>query len=270
MLEVVDNPQRSQYEVFVDGELVGFAAYNHTPDGVLLPHAEVRQRTQRPRVRQRAGQGRARRHPPPGPAGGAAVPVHRRLRRPASRVRRRGDVTAPLMPADRVSGSPRGGSHGPLAVGNLPTCHPGTVCDRDGGRRRCGRRDAGGLRRSVGFWGLMFVSLGSIIGSGWLLGALSAAQAAGPAAIMSWVIAAAMLTCWRWSSPNSARPIRSPVAAAGSRTTRTARSPGSPPAGRRGCRRSPIAPIEIVAAITYVNSVAGSTSTSTCSTRTAC
>jgi hypothetical protein len=26
-----------------------------------------------------------------------------------------------------------------------------------------------GLRRSVGFYGLMFVSLGSIIGSGWLL-----------------------------------------------------------------------------------------------------
>ena len=31
------------------------------------------------------------------------------------------------------------------------------------------------LRRDVGFWGLMFVSLGSIIGSGWLLGALTAA-----------------------------------------------------------------------------------------------
>ena len=29
---------------------------------------------------------------------------------------------------------------------------------------------AGHLRRSVGFYGLMFVSLGSIIGSGWLFG----------------------------------------------------------------------------------------------------
>ena len=29
-----------------------------------------------------------------------------------------------------------------------------------------------GLQRSVGFWGLMFVSLGSILGSGWLLSAL--------------------------------------------------------------------------------------------------
>jgi hypothetical protein len=36
-----------------------------------------------------------------------------------------------------------------------------------------------GLQRTVGFWGLMFVSLGSIIGSGWLLSALSATQTAG-------------------------------------------------------------------------------------------
>src|SRR5205823_1125363 len=50
-----------------------------------------------------------------------------------------------------------------------------------------------GLRRSVGFYGLMFVSLGSIIGSGWLLGALNAAQVAGPASILSWVLAACML-----------------------------------------------------------------------------
>src|SRR5205814_2932082 len=51
-----------------------------------------------------------------------------------------------------------------------------------------------GLRRSVGFYGLMFVSLGSIIGSGWLLGALKAAQVAGPASILSWILAASMLS----------------------------------------------------------------------------
>src|SRR5436305_10344611 len=50
-----------------------------------------------------------------------------------------------------------------------------------------------GLRRSVGFYGLMFVSLGSIIGSGWLLGALNAATVAGPASLLSWVLAAIML-----------------------------------------------------------------------------
>jgi amino acid transporter len=49
------------------------------------------------------------------------------------------------------------------------------------------------LQRAVGFWGLMFVSLGSIIGSGWLLGALTAATVAGPASLISWILAAAML-----------------------------------------------------------------------------
>jgi amino acid transporter len=39
----------------------------------------------------------------------------------------------------------------------------------------------------------MFVSLGSIIGSGWLLGALKAAKVAGPASLVSWVLAAAIL-----------------------------------------------------------------------------
>jgi len=34
-----------------------------------------------------------------------------------------------------------------------------------------------GLRRNVGLTSLMFISLGSIIGSGWLLGALTAAKA---------------------------------------------------------------------------------------------
>jgi amino acid transporter len=50
-----------------------------------------------------------------------------------------------------------------------------------------------GLKRSIGFYGLTFISLGSIIGSGWLLGALTAATKAGPASIISWVLAAVML-----------------------------------------------------------------------------
>jgi amino acid transporter len=53
--------------------------------------------------------------------------------------------------------------------------------------------DGGKFKRSVGFYGLMFISLGSIIGSGWLLGALSAAKSAGPSSLVSWVLAAAML-----------------------------------------------------------------------------
>ncbi|MGT2462173.1 APC family permease [Sinomonas atrocyanea] len=56
-----------------------------------------------------------------------------------------------------------------------------------------GVRQGRPLKRVMGFWGLMFVSLGSIIGSGWLLGALGAAKSAGPASIISWVLAAIML-----------------------------------------------------------------------------
>ena len=47
------------------------------------------------------------------------------------------------------------------------------------------------LKREVGMVGLLFVSVGSIIGSGWLFGALSASQIAGPAVMISWVIGGA-------------------------------------------------------------------------------
>jgi len=50
-----------------------------------------------------------------------------------------------------------------------------------------------GFRRDVGFVALMFVSLGSIIGSGWLLGALTAATSAGGASIVSWVLAGVII-----------------------------------------------------------------------------
>ncbi|MEU6403237.1 APC family permease [Streptomyces sp. NPDC046985] len=45
-----------------------------------------------------------------------------------------------------------------------------------------------GLRRDVGLIGLMWASVGSIIGSGWLYGAQKAVVMAGPAAIISWLI----------------------------------------------------------------------------------
>src|SRR5438105_5463317 len=47
-----------------------------------------------------------------------------------------------------------------------------------------------GLRREIGFIGLLWASAGSIIGSGWLFGAQKALIAAGPAAIISWGIGA--------------------------------------------------------------------------------
>ena len=51
----------------------------------------------------------------------------------------------------------------------------------------------GELKRDVGLRGLTMISLGSIIGSGWLLGALGAAQSAGPASLLSWILAGAIL-----------------------------------------------------------------------------
>jgi amino acid transporter len=50
-----------------------------------------------------------------------------------------------------------------------------------------------GLRREVGPVALMFVSLGSVIGSGWLLGALTAASVAGGASVLSWLLAGAVM-----------------------------------------------------------------------------
>src|SRR3954469_24892283 len=55
------------------------------------------------------------------------------------------------------------------------------------GQARTGRP---GLRREIGFIGLLWASAGSIIGSGWLFGAQGALTTAGPAAIISWVIGA--------------------------------------------------------------------------------
>jgi amino acid transporter len=45
----------------------------------------------------------------------------------------------------------------------------------------------------VGLRGLTLISLGSIIGSGWLLGALTAAKVAGGASLLSWILAGAVL-----------------------------------------------------------------------------
>ena len=49
------------------------------------------------------------------------------------------------------------------------------------------------LRRDVGLLPLFMVSMGSVIGSGWLLGTLNASKVAGPAAIISWIIGAILL-----------------------------------------------------------------------------
>jgi amino acid transporter len=49
------------------------------------------------------------------------------------------------------------------------------------------------LRREIGLVGLTWASMGSIIGSGWLFGAQKGLVAAGPAAIISWLIGGLMI-----------------------------------------------------------------------------
>ena len=50
-----------------------------------------------------------------------------------------------------------------------------------------------GLKREIGLIGLLWASMGSIIGSGWLFGAQRGLVAAGPAAIISWILGGAAI-----------------------------------------------------------------------------
>jgi amino acid transporter len=109
------------------------------------------------------------------------------------------------------------------------------------------------LRRDVGLLGLTFVSLGSIIGSGWLLGALTAASAAGPASLISWVLAGAILAVLALvhaelgaAYPVSGGTARYPHYAFGSLAGYTC--------GWMGWLGSALlAPVEVEAALTYAN-----------------
>jgi amino acid transporter len=117
------------------------------------------------------------------------------------------------------------------------------------------RPAAGQLNRTVGFYGLMFVSLGSIIGSGWLLGALNAAKVAGPASIISWILAAAMLTVLALTYAELGGAY--PVAGGTGRFPYFSHGPlaGFTAGWVSWLQAVAIAPIEILAAITYVNSI---------------
>lgn len=120
-----------------------------------------------------------------------------------------------------------------------------------------GRMPAGSgfLRREVGLWGLTFVSLGSIIGSGWLLGALTAAQAAGPASLISWLLAGGMLALL--ALVHAELGTSYPVAGG------TARFPGFAFGALAGLTAGwaawlqavTIAPIEVEASLQYLNNI---------------
>jgi amino acid transporter len=113
----------------------------------------------------------------------------------------------------------------------------------------------GKLKRSVGFYGLMFISLGSIIGSGWLLGALKAAQVAGPASILSWLLAAAMLSLLALTYAELGAAY--PVAGGGARVPYYSHGPiaGFTAGWAAWLQAVFIAPVEVLATITYINSV---------------
>jgi amino acid transporter len=49
------------------------------------------------------------------------------------------------------------------------------------------------LKRDIGALGLLFASIGWIIGSGWLFGAFNASKIAGPAALFSWLIGGGLI-----------------------------------------------------------------------------
>ncbi len=116
-------------------------------------------------------------------------------------------------------------------------------------------RAPGQLTRSVGFYGLMFVSLGSIIGSGWLLGALNAAEVAGPASVLSWMLAAFMLSLLALTYAELGATY--PVAGGSGRFPYYSHGPiaGFMAGWASWLQAVFIAPIEVLAAITYVNSV---------------
>jgi amino acid transporter len=108
-----------------------------------------------------------------------------------------------------------------------------------------------GLRREIGFIGLLWASGGSIIGSGWLFGAQSALATAGPAAVISWVIGAVAI--FLLALPHAELGGMYPVAGG------TARFPHYAFGGAVGAsfgwfswlQAATVAPIEVMATIQY-------------------
>lgn len=49
------------------------------------------------------------------------------------------------------------------------------------------------VKRSVGPMGLLFLAVGSIVGSGWLFGPFFAAQVAGPSAVLAWILGGVLM-----------------------------------------------------------------------------
>ena len=114
--------------------------------------------------------------------------------------------------------------------------------------------DAEGMDRGVGFFGLLWSSEGSLIGSGWLFGALTAATIAGPSALIAWGIATVIMLVLALIHAELGGLF--PVSGGTSRFPHYAF--GSFAGGTFGwfsfIQAATVAPIEVLAVIQYANS----------------
>src|ERR1700760_881988 len=114
--------------------------------------------------------------------------------------------------------------------------------------------NAEGMERGVGFLGLLWASEGSIIGSGWLFGALTAASIAGPSVIIAWVVASFIIIVLALIHAELGGLF--PVSGGTSRFPHYAF--GSLAGGTFGwfsyLQAASVAPIEVLAAVQYLSS----------------
>jgi amino acid transporter len=107
----------------------------------------------------------------------------------------------------------------------------------------------------LGLVGLTFVSLGSIIGSGWLLGALTAARVAGPASVVAWALAGILII--GLALVHAELGAAYPVAGGSARYAHLALGPltGFVAGWLVWIQAVALAPIEAEAALSYLNNV---------------
>lgn len=114
--------------------------------------------------------------------------------------------------------------------------------------------DSDGMERNVGFFGLLWASEGSLIGSGWLFGALTAASIAGPSAIIAWFAASLIVIVLALVHAELGGLF--PVSGGTSRFPHYAF--GSLAGGTFGwfsyLQAASVAPIEVLAAVQYLSS----------------
>src|SRR6201995_1172490 len=114
--------------------------------------------------------------------------------------------------------------------------------------------NAEGMERGVGFLGLLWASEGSIIGPGWLFGALTEASIAGPSAIIAWFAASLIVIVLALVHAELGGLF--PVSGGTSRFPHYAF--GSLAGGTFGwfsyLQAASVAPIEVLAAVQYLSS----------------